>query len=149
VLPSNKALLWPDLQVAFKVATGESLSNHQDVVNEVADDLEQAGYARFDQRPGGMPRIIKGIDFDKWESSMEPSNSSKQFNIGSLNAQNVQVGDQNTMNVNITPEEFIAALEKMQKDPEKAKSVLSRLNDFAKQGLSLGQTVVKLIGLMS
>ena len=61
----------------------------------------------------------------------------------------MQVGDQNTMNVNITPQEFIEALEKLQKDPEKAKSVLSQLNDFAKQGLSFGQTVAKFIGLMS
>jgi hypothetical protein len=53
------------------------------------------------------------------------------------------------MNANITPQEFIEALERMQEDPEKAKSVLSKLNDFAKQGLSLGQTVAKFIGLMS
>jgi hypothetical protein len=59
------------------------------------------------------------------------------------------MGDGNTMNVNITPDEFVNALSKMQKDPEKAKSVLSQLNDYAKQGLSLGQTIVKFIGLMS
>ncbi len=80
---------------------------------------------------------------------MAPSNQGNNLNIGSLNAQNVQVGDRNTMNVNITPQEFIDALKRMQEDPEKAKSVLSQLNDFAKQGLSFGETVAKFIGLMS
>jgi hypothetical protein len=148
-LPSNKALLWPDFQVAFDVATGASLSDHLEEVQEVADTLEKSDYARFEQLPNGMPRITKGVDFDKWENEMAPTNPGSSLNIGSLNAQNVQVGDQNTMNVNITPQEFIEALEKLQKDPEKAKSVLSQLNDFAKQGLSFGQTVAKFIGLMS
>jgi len=148
-LPSNKVLLWPDLQVAFDVTTGKSLSGHLEEVQEVADELEKADYARFEQAPNGMPRIMKGVDFDKWKNKMNPNNQGSNLKIGALNAHNVQVGDKNTMNVNITPEEFIGALDKMQKDPEKAKSVLSQLNDFAKQGLSFGQTVAKFIGLMS
>ncbi|WP_275288633.1 RIP homotypic interaction motif-containing protein [Halomonas elongata] len=148
-LPSNKALLWTDLQVAFDVATGESIGDHLDKVQAVADELEGSDYARFEELPNGMPRITRGVDFDKWEQKMNPGDSGSHLNIESLNAQNVQVGDQNTMNVNITPEEFIDALERMQNDPEKAKSVLSQLNDFAKQGLSFGQTVAKFVGLMS
>jgi len=148
-LPSNKLLLWPDLQVAFKVATGKSLSDHLKEVQNVADELERADYARFEQAPNGMPRIMKGIDFDKWEDKMNPNNRGNNLNIESLNAHNVQVGDQNTMNVNVTPMEFIGALKKMQRDPEKAKSVISQLNDLAKQGLSFGQTIAKFIGLMS
>lgn len=148
-LPSNKVLLWTDLQVAFDVATGKSLRDHLEEVQEVADELEKSDYARFEQAPNGMPLIMRGVDFDKWEAKMSPENRSSNLNIGSLNAQNVQVGDQNTMNVNVTPEEFIRALEKMQNDPEKAKSVLSQLNEVAKQGLSFGQTVAKFIGLMS
>ncbi len=151
-LPPNKALLWTDLQVAFDIATGKSIGNHLVEVQAVADELEGSDYAHFEELPNGMPRITKGVDFDKWEQRMNPGNSgnsSRQLNIGSLNAQNVQVGDQNTMNVNITPEEFIDALERMQNEPEKAKSVLSQLNDFAKQGLSFGQTIAKFVGLMS
>lgn len=148
-LPSNKALLWPDFQVAFDCAIGSSLNNHLEEVQEVADSLEESGYARFEQPRSGMPRITKGVEFDKWERKMAPSNQGNNLNIGSLNAQNVQVGDRNTMNVNITPQEFIDALKRMQEDPEKAKSVLSQLNDFAKQGLSFGETVAKFIGLMS
>ena len=148
-LPSNKVLLWPVLQVAFKGATGEYLNNHLDVVQEVADNLEQVGYARFKQLPNGTCRISKGVDFDQWENSMIPKDSSRQLSIGSLSAQNVQVGDGNTMNVKITPDEFVNALSKMQKNPEKAKSVLSQLSDYAKEGLSLGQTIATFIGLMS
>ena len=109
-LPSNKALLWPDFQVAFDVATGASLSDHLEEVQEVADTLEKSDYARFEQLPNGMPRITKGVDFDKWENEMAPTNPGSSLNIGSLNAQNVQVGDQNTMNVNITPQEFLSLI---------------------------------------
>ena len=148
-LSSNKVLLWPDLQVAFDVATGKSLNDHLEEMQEVADELEKADYARFEKAPNGMPRIMKGVDFDKWENKMSPINRGNNLNIGSLNARNVQVGDQNTMNVNITPEDFIGALKKMQNDPEKAKSVIFQLNDLAKQGLSFGHTVAKFIGLIS
>lgn len=148
-LPSNKALLWPDVQIAFEFATGESLGNHFETVKEVMDELEKSDFANFKEAPNGMFRITKGVDFDKWESKMNPNYSGSRLKIESLKAQNVQVGNQNTMYVNITPEEFIDALERMQNNPEKAKSVLSELNDFAKQGLSFGQTVAKFIGLMS
>jgi len=60
-----------------------------------------------------------------------------------------QVGDGNTMNVNITPEELVRALNQMQKDSEKAKSVLSELDKYVRKGLSLGQTIAKFIGLFS
>lgn len=96
-----------------------------------------------------MPRIVKGINFDKWEASMNPESASNQINISSLNAQNVQVGKGNTMNVNVTPEEFLSALNTMQQDPEKAKSVLSELYGYVKNGLSFGETVAKFISLFS
>ncbi len=148
-LPDEKALLWPDLQIAFEQATGHSINGYLNDVQAVADELEEAGYARFDKLPNGMPRIVKGIDFDKWANAMDPSSSSSQINISSLNVQNMQVGDGNTMNVNITPEEFLNALNKMQKDPEKAPSLLSQLNEQVKKGLSFGETVVKFIALFS
>lgn len=148
-LSDKKVLLWPDLQIAFEQATGHSINDYLDDVQATADELEVAGYVRFDQLPNGMPRIVKGIDFDKWADKMDPSSSSNQINISSLNVQNMQVGDGNTMNVNITPEEFLNALNKMQRNPEKTPSLLSQLNEQVKKGLTFGETVAKFIALFS
>ncbi|TYB95221.1 MAG: hypothetical protein FXF54_04780 [Kosmotoga sp.] len=148
-LSPNKVLLWPDFQLAFEVKTGESLNDNFATVNEVMDELEKADYARLVRSQNRLPTITKGINFDEWEREMNPNNSGSYLNIGALNAQNMQVGNENIMNVNITPEEFIEALEKMQKKPEKASSVLSQLNFLAKQGLSVGQTIAEFIRLMS
>lgn len=146
-LPQNKALLWPELQIGFEVATGQSIKDHLDDVQAASDELEAKGYARFEQLPTGMPRVVRGIHFDQWRNEMKPSAPSNQINISSLNAQNVQVGNENTMNVNITPEEFVDALNRIQQDPEKARSSLSQLNELVKKGLSFGETVAKFISL--
>ena len=146
-LPDNKALLWPDFQVAFDVATGQSLNDCLDEVQVAADELESAQFARFEKLPNGMLRILKGIDFDKWEASMNPKQES-QVNIGSVNAQNVQVGNENTINFNVTPEQFVEALNKMNKDSKKSKSVLKQLNSYVKKGVGMGELIKKLVTLI-
>jgi len=144
-LPDNKNLLWADLQIAFERTTGQHINDHLDEIRAVAEELEEAEYARFSTLPNGMPRIVKGLNFDKWEDSMTPGTTSNHINISSLSGQNVQVGDGNTMNVNITPEEFLSALNKMHQNPEKAKTDLSKLHEYVKMGVSLGETITKFI----
>ena len=146
-LPDNKALLWPDFQVAFDVATGESLNDHLEEVQSVFDELESQQYVRLEKLPNGMLRIIKGVDFDKWESNMNPRQE-RNINIGNVNAQNVQVGNENIMHINITPEEFINALDKLAKNPEKSKSVIEKMKQYLKQGLSIGELVKKFVALL-
>ena len=146
-LPDNKALLWPDFQVAFDVATGESLNDHLEEVQSVFDELESQQYVRLEKLPNGRLRIIKGIDFDKWESSMNPRQEGN-INIGNVNAQNVQVGKENIMHINITPEEFINALGKLAKNPEKSKSVIEKMNQYLKEGLGIGELVKKFVALL-
>jgi hypothetical protein len=148
-LPDNKNLSLTDLQSAFKQTTGHRINEHFDEFQAVTEELQRAEYARFSKLPNGSVRIVKGLDFDTWENSMTPGSTSNQFNISSLNAQNVQVGDGNTMNVNVTPEAFLSALNKMQQDPEKAESVLSKLYGYVNKGLSLTETVAKFIALFS
>lgn len=66
-LPNNKALLLPDLQVAFSTATGKNLNDYLDDFEKVAENLEKDGLARFEKLPNGMLRVVKGIYFDKWD----------------------------------------------------------------------------------
>jgi hypothetical protein len=95
-----------------------------------------------------MVLITKGIDFDVWSREMRPDKPTSHFSISALNAHNVQVGNENTMNVNVTPDQFLAALENMQNNPKKAKSILSTLSEELKKGLSIGETIAKFIALI-
>lgn len=147
-LSSNQALLLPDLQIAFQNATGKSLNEHLEIVQAAVDELESAEYARL-ETGSRMPRILKGVDFDKWGEDLNSKNSGSNLHIGSVNAQNVQLGDSNMMNINITPEEFVRALAEMQRQPERAKSVLNEINEHVKSGLNLGQTIAKFTALFS
>lgn len=71
------------------------------------------------------------------------------INIGNLHADNVQVGNENTMNINITPDEFIGLLETLNTKPEPEKrSIFNKLADFVKSGLSIGELIIKLKGLL-
>ncbi len=145
-LPDSKAVLWPDFQVAFDTATGQSLNDHLDDAQLVFDDLEAKQYARIEKLPNGMLRIIKGLHFDKWESEMNPKQD-RNINIGNVNAKNVQVGNENTMNINVTPEEFVDAISKLAENPEKSHSIIKEMTSYLKQGLSIGELVKKFIGL--
>ena len=147
-IPDNKALLWPDFQVAFDETTGKSINNFSEEVLSVCNELEDNQFARLEKLPNGMPRIVKCIDFDIWESSMNSSKES-QINIDNFNAQNVQVGNENAMNINVTPEEFINALDKLLQNPKKSQSVLEKLSGYLKQGLGVGELAKKLVTLLS
>jgi hypothetical protein len=91
-LPDNKVLLLPDLFAAFSLATGESLNNYSEVIEE----LEKLGYIRFENFR--MGRIIKGINFDEWIKLMEGKTSSVV--IGPIRASQVQVGNHNVITIN-------------------------------------------------
>lgn len=147
-IPNNKVILWPDLQVAFDVATGKSLNDYLDEVDAVVEELEAAQFARFEQSPNKMIRVFKGVDFDKWSNSMKPSQNNSQININSLTAHNVQVGNENTMNINITPEQFVEALSALIKNQKKANSIIDELSSYLKKGVSLAEVIAKFVTLM-
>ena len=143
--PNNKALLLPDFQVRFESTTGERLDQHTADFNAVAEHLEKEKFVRFDSHPKLMMRLVKGTHFDKWESIMRPQPSSGSIQIGSINGQQVQVGDQNAININVTPRELVDALVALVNKPEESKPFLEKLKAWAETGLSTLELVKKII----
>jgi len=147
-LPQNKALLWPDIQVGFQNLTGESISDHLVVAEKVINELHDKRILRFEMAKNGMPRMWKGINFDKFESATSSRSSNSHISIGSLNAQNVQVGNENNMSINITAEQFANALSSLaNKQPEEAKSIVEKISSFVATGATVAEAVTKLVGL--
>lgn len=147
-LPQNKALLWLDIQLGFENLTGESIGDHLAVAEKVINELDDMKVLRFERGLNGMPRIWKGINFDNLESAMSPRSSKSHISIGSLNAQNVQVGNENNMNISITAEQFANALSSLaNKPPEEAKSIVERVSSFVATGATVAEAVAKLVGL--
>jgi hypothetical protein len=147
-LPHNKALLWPDIQVGFDNLTGESIRDHVAVVEKVINELDDKKVLRFEMAPNGMPRMWKGINFDNLESAMSPRSSNSHISIGSLNAQNIQVGNENNMNISITAEQFANALSSLaNKPPEETKSIVEKVSSFVATGATVAEAVAKLVGL--
>ena len=145
----NKALLWPEIQVGFENLTGESINDHLGVVEKVINELNDNRVLRFEILPNGMPRMWKGINFDNLASSMSPRSSSSHISIGSLNAQNVQVGNENNMNISITAEQFANALASLaNKPPEESKSIVEKVASLVATGATIAEAVAALIGLV-
>jgi hypothetical protein len=148
-LPHNKALLWPDIQVGFDNLTGESIRDHFDVVKKVIDELNDEKVLRFEMAPNGMPRMWKGINFDNLESAMSPRSSNSHISIGSLNAQNVQVGNENNMNINITAEQFANALSSLaSKKPAESNSIVEKVASYVAKGATVAEAVTAFVGLV-
>ena len=80
---------------------------------------------------------------------MNSPQSNAQISIGSLNAQHVQVGNDNSMNINITAEQFANALSLLaQKESEEANSIAEKISSFVANGATMVEAVAKLIGLV-
>ena len=148
-LSQNKALLWPEIQIGFDNLTGESINDHLDIVEKVINELNEKRILRFEMLPNGMPRMWKGINFDNLESAMSPRSSSSHISIGSLNAQNVQVGNENKMNISITAEQFANALSSLaDKPPAESKSIVEKVASFVATGATVAEAVAALVGLV-
>ena len=151
-LPDNKVLLFPDLEIAFSTETGKSLNDHSDVLENVAEDLEKSGFARFEQAPNGTLRILKGIDFDKWDKEMKSDSSgSVTFNIGKIEGQNIQVGNENVQNIEIGIKSLIEVVNNANiPDAEKAtaKNKIKDLLENPTIAAALGGIASGLLGLL-
>jgi hypothetical protein len=145
-LPSNKILLWPDLQVAFNAATGESLSNHLEDAEHAFNELEAEKYVRLEMSPNHMPRIFKGVNFNSWGQAMNPVQNNNPVNIGSLNAQNVQIGSQNTQITNLSLAEVVKQVA-AQNDAQ-AKGLLRQLLENSTVSAIVGAGTSALLGML-
>lgn len=144
---SNKHLHMFDLQVAFQTATGEKLGDFMEDLQSAVDELEQDDFARFEKLPNKTFRVVRGVDFDKWESEMRQGDQKSEINIDTLNADNVQVGDNNTLNINNSPDDLVAVLQLFIDKPEQGKSLLDKLKGYIAKGASLADSIRKLFEL--
>lgn len=149
-LPENKALLWPEIQVRFENLTGIPIKESLDIFENVINELNNEKVVRFEKAPNGMPIMRKGINFDVLASSMNPRSSNSHISIASLNAQNVQVGNENNMNISITAEQFANALSSLaNKPPAESKSIVEKVASCVATGATVAQAVSALVGLVS
>ena len=133
---SGEILPFVDWQVAFLDATGERLQDHEQELNEIAEELESSKYARFENIGRGAFIVKKGVNFDEWESTMN-SNKDANFNVSVEGGENIQIGYDNTQNINVTPQEFVDILNKLLEDPDQNKSILDKLNGMAEKGTTV------------
>ena len=92
---------------------------------------------------------VELITSNKMQAKEDKDKESQNISIGSLNAENVQLGNENVMNINVTPDEFVVLLKTLTKKPEAEKtSIFSILSDLVKTGVSVGELVIKLKALL-
>ena len=137
----------PELRGHFQIVSGESMTDYADEVDEILNNLRDERILSIENRPNGMWYICQGLNFDQWETKMNPKTNS--FAIGSLHAETVQVGNDNTLNAGISADEFIKLLTlfSAKSEPER-KSILEQLSSAAKTGASLAETFVKVLTLV-
>ena len=142
---NGPALSAPELYANFQIISGESVRNYSDLAEKVVKRLIESKYLKFENRLGGMGYYTEGLNFDEWETKMNPQASNNGFSIGTLNlqnAQNVQLGNQNKINAGISTEEFIHALTLLRNKPEEEKnSILDKVLSTVNTGVSLASAV--------
>lgn len=115
------------------------------ILNEILNSIRNSDIEKFNDGIDILINEIKKIDKDR-EMNEETQG---QVNISNLHAENVQVGHQNKMNVNITPAEFIQILEKFNHQPkEKRASIINQMIDFAKSSNSVVSLISELKDLV-
>lgn len=138
-----------DLKAYFQMISKENMSNYSEIVDKILNELFENKYLNWDERPNGMVYLTEGLNFDQWEAKMNPQTNNGGFSIGSVNANHVQVGNQNTMNTGITAEQFIKALTafSVKTEPEK-KSIMDKILATASAGADVAAAVAAFISLV-
>ena len=146
-LASNESKLWAELQGQFQIQLNESMQPYFDKVMEILDRLQQEHILIVDSLPGRMPSIRKGVLFGNWAAKMTPQkNTPNSIKIGSLNAENVQVGNDNVFNVGAPIKEFAKAVEMFANKPEKEqKTNAVKIIAYVTSGATLVSALIALI----
>ncbi len=142
------AVSLPELKAYFQMISNENMSDYGETVNKILNELIDNKYLNWDKRPNGMVYFTEGLHFDKWEAKMNPQTNNGGININSVNANNVQVGNQNTMNTGVTAEQFIKALTafSVKTEPEK-KSIMDKVLATVSAGADVAAAVAAFIAL--
>ena len=123
---------------------------------EVAlNQLEEEGIIKIDNTR--LPTDLKvcitknGIEYLTKLNFEETNikNNTHTINIANLQASHVQVGNENIMNINLTPDEFLHLLKLLDaKSYDEKKSIFEKLSSLVKSGLSLGELLIKMKELL-
>lgn len=137
----------PTLAAEFQILSGESMRGYAEVVDKIVNKYIADYVLMIEQLPGRYPILRKGINFDEWEEKMNPQKSG--INIGSVNAQNVQLGNENTMNIGASTEQLVKAMALLRDKPEdEKKSIIDEFISAVGKGVNLAEAVSKLIMLI-
>ena len=146
-LASNESKLWAELQGQFQIQLNESMQPYFDKVMEILDRLQQEHILIVDYLPGRMPSIRKGVLFDNWTAKMNSQeNTPNSINIGYVNLQTAQIGNDNTLNIGIPVADFVEALKAISNKPDKdRKSIVDKIAMYANTGASLTNILTALV----
>ena len=137
-----------DLNAYFKMISNENMSDYGEIVDKILSELIENNSLNWYKRPNGMVYFTEGLHFDKWEAKMNPQTNNGGISINTVNADKVQVGNQNTMNAGITAEQFIKALTAFsgKTEPEK-KSIMDKVLATVSTGADVAAAVAAFIAL--
>ncbi|MDM3841391.1 hypothetical protein ACK6V9_16195 [Proteus mirabilis] len=123
---SNQGLLLHDFSINIRTTLNVDINEHMQELEHAIQELEDNEFICFIARRNG-DIIARGLYFDDYFSN-KINNS--VYNIGHIEAGNVQVGNNNTLTIERGLEELIDKLNNLnisEKDKENAKSCLSKV----------------------
>ncbi|WP_051714008.1 hypothetical protein [Shewanella xiamenensis] len=153
-LPSNKLLLDSDMNFKIQSYFMNNLGDNSDSWKKHADKVYKKLVSNEFILAKKEFRSIywvfsPGINFDEWRDIMEgKNNQSSSINIGTVNASNLQVGNNNSQDnsVNINLSEFVDKVSKS--NDQEAKSKLRELLENSTVGSIVGAGVSSLLNLL-
>jgi len=96
--PRSQSLQYFELQHAFQVATGRSLSQYAEDVVAMVDQLQEERYIRWETPGRRMPLIFQGIDFDEWSRKMNGEKDAAQSVTYHVTGPNARINHHSTDN---------------------------------------------------
>ncbi|MFM0265602.1 hypothetical protein [Paraburkholderia sediminicola] len=103
--PSHQSLQYFELQHAFQLATGKSLSQYAEDVVAIVNQLQEMGYIRWTKPGHRMPLIFQGIDFDEWSAKMKVEKDAASSVTYNVTGSNARINHQSTdMSTNVVLE---------------------------------------------
>ena len=150
-LPDNKSLILSDLngmaRLYFINSLDDTSYSYKLTLDSVLKRLHNREHILIKKVPRSAHHTIsKGLDFDKWSHSMNDNQNSGQINIGSVNAHNVQVGNENSQIINISLHELVQKVAESN-DPQ-AKSLVKEMLENSTVGSIVGAGMSALFNIL-
>ena len=151
-LPNNRSLLLADLigktQLYFIKSLGDSSDSYKEILNNILEELSNNEYILVKKEPFSVHETIsKGLNFDEWSQAMNVNQKNSSINIGSVNAHNIQLGNQNVQINDITIHELVRKVAKS--GDQEAKSLLKKLLENSTIGSIVGAGVSTFLNIIT